>query len=510
MPWGIAAGAAISAIGGSMQAGAATDAANKNAAAAKAAGDAQMAATSPYSLQSGIGNTSYYQSPNGLNNRATQTLSPTYQSLQNNLFGGSSQYLGNAQQGQVPSYLQSALGQYQNSMPNWATGVNPSTQGINPSLAGPQGYANQLNGQQMPGQQMGNIDGVSGGVSALLGQYQNYAANPNQVSNNGLGNSFNGASSGMLGALGSFDPNQSAQNYTNLLRQQATPGNQLATNNLSQELFNSGRLGSTGGATLMGQQSLAQSQADTGMQIAGQQYAQQQQQGLVGMAGQLGQTGTGMNNATAGLNSQLQAQALSNYGNLGNLGIGANQAGYAQNASQYGLQNQQYQNAFNNSMGMNDTAFSRSMGLNNTDYTRGMDQSNTQYARQMGAAQQGFQNSQANFTGAMNYNNQQYNMGMGMMNSGMGIDQALNNQVMQGAQLGAMRNTGGITTGLQGQIGANNATGAANAGMIGSYTNALAGVAGGYDWGSLFGGSGQTGQNYTSKDGYTSTQNVGP
>lgn len=489
MPWGVVAGAAVSAIGGAIQSGNAKDAANANSAAASAAGQQQLAATAPYNLQTPFGNVGYMTGTGGPN-QASASLSPQYQAIQQGLYGNSATFMQQLQglqaNGGVSPSMQNAYNSYQSAMPSSSSlGVNPSTSGINPSLSGVQGYANALNSQQLPQQYMQNMQGASQGASALMGQYQQQAQNPNQVSDNGLGNSFNAASGGMLGALGSYDPNQAAQSYTNNLRAQALPQNQIAANGLAQNLFNTGRLGSTGGATLEGQLSLAQQQADTGMQVAGQQYAQQQQQGLSSMAQSLGQTGTGINNSTASLNSQLGSQALSNYGNASNLGMSADQSMYGQSANQYGLQNSQLQNAFNNSMGMNQTAYQRSTDLNNTDYSRGMTQSDDLYSRQAQSAQQGYSNQMSNLAAGQTNLQNTYNMGTGLLNQGIGIDQNLQQQMALGGQLGAMRNTGGINTALQGQIGANNAGAAANNQMIGSIANGASNVIGGYNWGGI-------------------------
>jgi uncharacterized protein YfiM (DUF2279 family) len=79
------------------------------------------------------------------------------------------------------------------------------------------------------------------------------------------------------GMLSNFDPNQAAQGYTNLLRQQALPQEQQATQSAMSGLFAKGRLGTTGGANQMQAMAEAQSQADVQRQIAGQQYGLQSQ-----------------------------------------------------------------------------------------------------------------------------------------------------------------------------------------------------------------------------------------
>lgn len=155
--------------------------------------------------------------------------------------------------------------------------------------------------QNLQGQLTSGASGLLGGIGA---QYQNGGINPqlqgsfDQYNNSAPQNSqdlsgqFNASAQGFLGGLGSFDPNQAAQSYSNNLRQQAAPGNQLAAENLAQGLFNSGRLGSTGGQGLYGQLVNQQNQQDLGFQIAGQQYGGQEQSRLAGLAGQQAQLGS--------------------------------------------------------------------------------------------------------------------------------------------------------------------------------------------------------------------------
>jgi hypothetical protein len=77
--------------------------------------------------------------------------------------------------------------------------------------------------------------------------------------------------------LGNFDPQAAGQEYTNMLRQGAMPGEQQATASALSGLFNRGRLGTTGGANQMGALQSSQQQADLQRQLAGQQFGLQQQ-----------------------------------------------------------------------------------------------------------------------------------------------------------------------------------------------------------------------------------------
>lgn len=79
------------------------------------------------------------------------------------------------------------------------------------------------------------------------------------------------------GMLSNFNPTEAANQYTSLLRQQAMPQEQQAVSSALTGLFKGGRLGTTGGANQMQALASAQSQADLGRQIAGQQHGLQQQ-----------------------------------------------------------------------------------------------------------------------------------------------------------------------------------------------------------------------------------------
>jgi hypothetical protein len=85
------------------------------------------------------------------------------------------------------------------------------------------------------------------------------------------------------GMLQNIDPTAMGNQYTNMLRQQAQPGEQQAANSMASRLFGSGRLGTTGGQGMMGELVNQQNQADLGRQIAGQQFGLQQ--GLMAQQG---------------------------------------------------------------------------------------------------------------------------------------------------------------------------------------------------------------------------------
>jgi hypothetical protein len=202
--------------------------------------------------------------------------------------------------------------------------------------------------------------------------FQNQAGQAQQLGGHALsqastgygGNNFLGMGTQMLGNYGNqnlgrnmitnFDPNQAGSDYTNLLRQQAQPQEQQATNSLANRLFASGRLGTTGGAGMMGSMQQANQQADIGRQVAGQQFGLQQQ--LMQQQGY-----------DQALNAE-QGRQLGHLGMAGQLsGMGA------------GLIGQSYQNA-GVGMGLGQQAdtfgFSRMMQLNDANYMRTQDRFN--------------------------------------------------------------------------------------------------------------------------------------
>ncbi|MDE2097349.1 MAG: hypothetical protein KGL39_08910 [Patescibacteria group bacterium] len=345
---------------------AAKSAAGANASAAQNVAGMELGATSPYDMSTGFGSTYFGNTANG--NSVDAKLNPMYGGLEQGLLGSSGGFLGSldaagASNGLTP-FLQNAYSQYQNSLPN-ASGFGFGA------------LANQAFG--------GNV---------------------------GTAQNFGQAANALLGNLSSFNPATAGANYTNLLAQQSAPQNALATQNLAQQLFNSGALGSTGGANALTALGNMQGNQYVGQQIAGQQLGMQQQGLLGSLANNFGYTGNMMNST--------------------NFGLGAN--------------------------------------LNNL-----------LYGRQYGQAQQGFQNA-IGLNQAGNQNMGTY-MGLtqGLLGSGMGIDNALLNQMQTSAQMGAMRtgaagNAGGQM--LAGTLASNNMNAMTQMGLINGLSNV--------NWGGLF------------------------
>lgn len=322
-------------------------------------------------------------------NNATASLSPAYQGIQGQLTSGASGLLG-------------------------GLGTLNQNGGINPYL---QGTMDQYNQQSTSGP-------INPGTQTSL--------------STGIGDQFNSASSGFLGALGSFNPQDAASSYTNNLRAQALPQQQQAAQSLAQNLFNTGRLGSTGGANLYGQLTQAQNQQDLGFQLAGQQYGGQEQSRIAGLGQSLGQAGTGIN-------------------------------------AQYGQLNNQFQN----------DQFNRNI-------------QSDQYTNQR--AQQRFQNAMSLFGSGLQNQQVQQGNALGLLQGAQGLDQNLLQAIGIGGTMGAQQsnaNKAAYNPALQAGVAQNNTVGAGVGSLLGN--SGVQGLLGqgagalGSLLGSLFGGSSSSG-----------------
>jgi len=194
------------------------------------------------------------------------------------------------------------------------------------------------------GQSMQGLNGLPGmgGVNALGSNYQaqtqGIMGQLGQLGSTLQGQQFGDAANSILGSLGSFDPNQLAGSYADNLRQMARPGEQNAANALAQRLFNTGRLGSTGGQRMMGEMANQMEQADIARTVAGQQLAGQEQSRLGGLAGNLSGVQQGLTGAMAGL--------LGQQAGIGNQALGMAATLQGQDYNQMSsTTNQRFQNA---------------------------------------------------------------------------------------------------------------------------------------------------------------------
>lgn len=190
------------------------------------------------------------------------------------------------------------------------------------------------------------------------------------------------------GMLTNFNPNELASNYTQLLRQQAQPQEQQAASGALTSLFNTGRLGSTGGMQAYQTLMDSQNQADIGRQIAGQQF---------------------------GLNQALQAQQGYDQSRAAQQGLFLNAFG----ANQQGMMNQ---------FGMDQGMFGRQLDL---------------YTNSATATQDRFMRAMQLFGGENAINQQSLSDFMGFLGAGQSQNQQLMDLGRIGASVGNAQNAQG-------------------------------------------------------------------
>lgn len=328
--------------------------ANKQAQAAKSY--ANSSKYNPYDVSTPYGSASFN------NGTATASLSPDQQALQNYLSSQGSGFLGIAgdafKSGGVTSGMQDAYNQYASSVPG-----APDYQTSTGSFLGPiAGLAQQ--------------------------QANNSQVNPYQ----GMQDQFGGASQGFLGQLGSFNPQALSGQYTQNLRDQAQPENQRAVNSTVQGLFNTGRLGSTGGADVLGRLADSQNQQDLGFQKAGMDYAGSEQSRIAGLASNFGSQ-SGM---FGQMGDQFKNSSLNNAMGLANLYSGIDQQNFTNSFNINDLANTRTNQRFSNAMQM--------FGMGNQNVG-------------LGLAAGG--------------------LGQGLLGQSQGIDQGLMNMIQLGGNLGS-------------------------------------------------------------------------
>lgn len=108
-------------------------------------------------------------------------------------------------------------------------------------------------------------------------------------------------------------------------RDQARPGNERAVDRALTGLFSSGRLGTTGGANILGRLAEAQNQQDLGFQQASLQEGRAAQQQAAGLASQFGQLGGNVR----GLEDTLLGSAFGRFSNTLGLAGDLNQQRFA-------------------------------------------------------------------------------------------------------------------------------------------------------------------------------------
>jgi hypothetical protein len=219
----------------------------------------------------------------------------------------------------------------------------------------------------------------------LFGQGQNLASmlpGSNQFQTGLQGTAFGNAQA-LLGNLGqTYD--QAYGNTLGTLRAQAQPEEARAFAGLTDNLFATGRLGSTGGGLQTEAFARGLGQADLSRQLAATQQAQQAQQNQLGLA--VGQTGIGTGLAAQGNNNMAALSSTMQ----GLFGAGSNMFGVGGNLMGMGLQGTSLQDQLLNSAfgrfgqtsqlaaDLNQARFARSMYGNETMYNRSQNMLGTQ------------------------------------------------------------------------------------------------------------------------------------
>lgn len=197
-----------------------------------------------------------------------------------------------------------AAGQYAQQAGYTPTGIAMPGLGI--------GYDPSGNMQGMISNPMNQMNAASmiGASNALWGNYLG-AGNPlGQLQ--GASDQYNQDISGIMSGNSPL-----AGQITDMLRQQAQPGEQQAAQGLAQRLFNTGRLGQTGGQGMMSNLVQAQQMADLQRQQAGLDYAQNTTNNRFANAMQL----FGAGNAQQGQSLQGAFQAMGLGSQMGNMDV---------------------------------------------------------------------------------------------------------------------------------------------------------------------------------------------
>jgi hypothetical protein len=195
--------------------------------------------------------------------------------------------------------------------------------------AGVQQALQQLQARQAgPGLDLQGLDTLTGGANNAFAQARDQLATAGQLPGFDPASIF-GAANTQLGSLNqTYD--QAYGNTLNTLREQARPEEERAFAGLQDNLFATGRLGSTGGALQTEAFARGLGQADLSRQLAAGQEARLAQQNALG----LGQGLFGVGAGGMGLQDQLLNSAFGRFGQTTQLAADLNQARFAR--SMYG------------------------------------------------------------------------------------------------------------------------------------------------------------------------------
>lgn len=220
--------------------------------------------------------------------------------------------------------ISAALSQYAGqAVPSFTNGLPAS---VSNALSGLQG---SMGG---PGLDLAGLDQITGGVNNAFAQARNGLSTAGQMPGFNPAALFGNAQT-QLGSLGqTYD--QAYGNTLNTLREQARPEEERAFAGLTDNLFATGRLGSTGGALQTEAFARGLGQADLSRQLAAGQEGRLAQQNALG----LGQGLFGVGASGMSLQDQLLNSAFGRFGQTAQMSADLNQARFAR--SMYGNETQ--------------------------------------------------------------------------------------------------------------------------------------------------------------------------
>lgn len=198
-----------------------------------------------------------------------------------------------------------------------------------------------------PGGDFGALSALEFGAGTQFGNAQADIANARSGFQRGLqGTAFAGAQN--LAGIAGQDPQAVAQQRLDLLREQAQPFEARQFQNLQENLFSTGRLGTSGGGLQTEAFARGLGQADLSRQLAasaeGRAFQSSSLQGAQGLAG----IGSGVR----GLEDNLLNTAFSRFNQTSNLGLDFSSERFDRNLGLQAFQDQRTQQNFQNQIGL--------------------------------------------------------------------------------------------------------------------------------------------------------------
>jgi hypothetical protein len=330
----------------------------------------------PWSMTgTALGNTTFDRK----NKQVSMTMSPEMQGFSGYFGDIANQYMSG--QGPTAGYQNFALNGVGGQIPGLFSGAMDASQ-IDPAMLA------QYNSQ------LGGLAGRLGSGSDAASQYAMMSMMGMAPGQQEAGQMF-GAGMGLLGERAqSYD--QVAAQRLGLLREQAAPFEQRAFNGLNQNLFSTGRSGTTGGGLQTEAFARGLGQADTARQLDAQGFAEQ-------LYGRDQNYALNRNQIGAGLMGQGMGGMFSGAG-IGGQYLNAAQGGYGQMGGLFGNQ------------------FGANTGFNELTNAR---------------AQQRLSNAQSIFGFGNDLSQQDLQSGQAGVQGYLGLAQALQNQAQFGATMGA-------------------------------------------------------------------------